>query len=223
MADQRIVNLCFHGIGEPSRRLEENEDRYWVSKAFFEEVLDYAAGRPRVRISFDDGNASDFEAALPALLKRRMRATFFPLAARLDEPGSLRRSDVRELSDQGMTIGSHGMTHRQWRRLTPELQQQELVSARQQLESASGSPVRAVACPFGIYDRRTLAALRRLGYEQVFTSDRATATERSWFQPRFTLDMADDLNSVRAIVEAVPRPLAMAKDAVRMAVKKQRW
>ena len=50
-----------------------------------------------MRLSFDDGNSSDVEIALPALRERGLPRRFFVVAGRLDRPGSLSRDDVREL------------------------------------------------------------------------------------------------------------------------------
>src|SRR5690349_7096366 len=106
MPDGRVVNVCFHGIGTPQRELEPGEAPYWVSEAAFHEVLDEIAGWPRIRISFDDGNASDLDLALPALVERGLTADFFVLAGRLESEGSLDVDAVRELCRAGMTIGT---------------------------------------------------------------------------------------------------------------------
>src|SRR5262249_9669647 len=102
---QRAVNLTFHGVGEIERRLDPGEELCWVTRDQFESTLDSIAGRSDVRITFDDGNQSDLEYALPALRKRGLNATFFVVAGRLDQPGFLDRAGVRELSAQGMAIG----------------------------------------------------------------------------------------------------------------------
>src|SRR5687768_1699714 len=110
MADS-IVNVCFHGIGTPARELEPGEDRYWIPVDVYHRVLDDVATWPSVRISFDDGNASDVEIGLPALLERGLTADFFVLAGRLGAAGSLDEAAVKELAAAGMTIGTHGMRH----------------------------------------------------------------------------------------------------------------
>ena len=65
-----VVNLTVHGIGPTDRPLEPDEDKTWVTVEQFEQVLDTAVGRPDVRITFDDGNASDVRIALPRLVER---------------------------------------------------------------------------------------------------------------------------------------------------------
>src|SRR6266511_1025697 len=102
------VNLAMHGIGRPARQLEPGENERWVSVEQFEEVLDAVGDRPDVHLTFDDGNSSDVEIALPRLVERGLTAEFFPLAGRLGQRGYVDRSGLRELARAGMEIGSHG-------------------------------------------------------------------------------------------------------------------
>ncbi len=196
VTDERI-NVCFHGVGTPARELEPGEAGYWITHHTFLAVLDLVAGDPRVRLSFDDGNASDIEAGLPALRARGLTATFFPLAGRLDRPGSLTADDVRALAAAGMPIGTHGMDHRPWRGLDPVQRHRELEEARARLEEVVGAPVTEAALPLGRYDRELLGRLRRLGYTAVHTSDRRWARGGAWMQPRFSIRTQDTVDSVR--------------------------
>ena len=190
------VNVCFHGIGEPGRVLEPGESPYWISHDAYLDILDVLADQPHVRISFDDGNASDIELGLPGLLERDLSATFFVLAGRLDRPGSLSKDDVRELVGHGMTIGTHGMDHRPWRGLDAGTRRRELEDARRVLRQVSGRPVTEAALPLGRYDRDLLAHLRDLGYTAVHTSDRRWARAGDWLQPRFSVREGDTADSV---------------------------
>ncbi|MCP3423018.1 polysaccharide deacetylase family protein [Nocardioides pinisoli] len=201
--DER-VNVCFHGIGSPQRPLEPGEARYWITVDTFHEVLDLLADRPQVRISFDDGNASDVEIGMPALVARGLSATFFPLAGRLDAPGSLSTSDLRDLASAGMTVGTHGMDHVPWRGLDPASRHRELVTARDRLGEAVGMPVDEAALPLGRYDRQLLNHLRRLGYTRVHTSDRHRARPGSWLQARYSIRSEDTAASFGDTVLSSP-------------------
>jgi len=202
-----ITGICFHGIGKPPTGLEPGWHEYFVSAELLLAVLDEAAVRPGISLTFDDGNASDVEVALPALRERGLTATFFPVAGKLGQPGYLDAAGVRALSAAGMRVGSHGMWHRSWRDLDTQTEREELAVARSLIGSAAQAPVRAAACPFGSYDRRVLGALRRHRYEQVFTSDRRRARTGAWLQPRYSILRSDTLNSIRENILA-PRPLA---------------
>jgi peptidoglycan/xylan/chitin deacetylase (PgdA/CDA1 family) len=196
-------------VGTPKREMEPGEDRYWIGVDLFHAVLDEIRTWPQVRISFDDGNVSDLEVALPALLERGLTADFFVLASRLESAGSLDEKAVRRLHENGMTIGSHGMWHRPWRGMDPETRQAELVTARDRLAEVAGVPVDTAACPLGRYDRDLVGHLRRLGYRRVFTSDRRPARAQSWLHPRYSVRRDDTVASLRA--EALDGPGALSR------------
>jgi peptidoglycan/xylan/chitin deacetylase (PgdA/CDA1 family) len=217
-----VLNLCFHGIGTPGRELEPGEDRFWIEPHVFEGMLDAVAGDAGVRITFDDGNASDVEVALPALLRRPLDATFFVIAGRCGQPGALSREDVGELARQGMTIGSHGMRHRSWPSVHGEELREELVDAPRLLADAAGRPVHEAACPFGDYDRRVLRELRRAGFARVYTVDEGAADPDAWLQTRYSVRRSDTPERIAALArdpgEGLARELARS---VKQAVK--RW
>jgi peptidoglycan/xylan/chitin deacetylase (PgdA/CDA1 family) len=210
-----VVNLCFHGIGAPERDLEPDEDRYWVGEEQFGELLEVAGGEPRIRITFDDGNASDAEIALPALRHAGLSATFFVIAGRIGERGSLSAGQVRELSAAGMTVGNHGLRHRSWRSLDGRALEEELVEARAAIAEAAGRPVKEASCPFGEYDRQVLGALRERGYRRVFTVDEAPADPNSWLQARYTIRSTDTPASLERILAARNGPVASLRTAVK--------
>lgn len=216
-----VINLCFHGVGAPHRRLEEGEEPYWITKDSFIGILDLVADRNDVSLSFDDGNQSDIEIGLPALVERGLAAEFFPIASRLDCPGSLGGDDLRGLVAGGMSVGTHGMHHQSWRGIRGRDLEEELDAARSVLAAVIGRDVRTAACPLGAYDRRLLGELRKRGYVRVLTSDRALANPDSWLQPRFSVRAADDLQSIRLLLTCRPSALARARTRARILAK--RW
>jgi peptidoglycan/xylan/chitin deacetylase (PgdA/CDA1 family) len=187
----RVVNLCFHGVGTPERHLEPGEAQFWLEISQFEEMLTVIRRDSSLRLTFDDGNASDATLALPRLLGSGLVASFFVVADRLGKRGSLGLEDVRVLVRAGMTIGTHGMRHRSWRSLDDEALDEELIEARQRIADAAGKPIDQAACPFGAYDRRVLAALRRSAFKRVYTVDGGSATVGSWLQSRYTVKRTD--------------------------------
>lgn len=168
--------------------LEPGEKDVWLDVESFGAALDSIDGRINGRLTFDDGNASDVAHALPELRRRGMSATFFVVAGRVGQRGFLDAPDLRELVASGMRIGCHGMRHRAWRGLAERDLHEELVEARQVLETIIERPVAEAACPFGSYDRRVLRALDRAGYRRVYTSDGGVARADAWLQARTTID-----------------------------------
>jgi peptidoglycan/xylan/chitin deacetylase (PgdA/CDA1 family) len=217
----RSINLTFHGIGEPGRRLEPGERDVWVSREQFYSLLDCAVGRKDVVITFDDGNASDLELALPALHDRGLTATFFVVAGRLGASRFLDEAGVRAVAAAGMEIGCHGMHHRHWRGLDEAALHEELVEAKAVLEETVEQQVTQAACPFGSYDRRVLRALRGYGYRHVFTSDRGLARPGDFLQPRNSVGPYDP-PGLLAEIPARDTSLSRAlRRRVKLAVK--RW
>ena len=209
-----VVNLCFHGIGAPERDLEPDEERYWVAEEQFGELLEFA-GRTNMRITFDDGNASDAEIALPALRRAGLSATFFVIAGRIGERGSLTPDHVRELAEAGMTVGNHGLRHRSWRSLDERALEEELVDARAAIAEAAGRSVDEASCPFGEYDRRVLAALREHGFRRVYTVDEAPAQPDAWLQARYTIRSTDSPATLERLLGVRNGPVASLRTAVK--------
>jgi peptidoglycan/xylan/chitin deacetylase (PgdA/CDA1 family) len=181
------VILAGHGVGRPARPLDPGEDDRWLTVEQLERVLDVAAGRDDVHLTFDDGNESDVEIVLPRLADRGLTAEFFPPAGRLGQRGYLDCAGLRELVHAGMEIGSHGWEPRDWRRLDDRHADRELKDAPKLLGDLCGRPVRRYSLPFGAYDRRVLARLRQAGATRVYTSDGGEARRDGWLQARTEL------------------------------------
>ena len=202
--------LNFHGIGTPGRALEQGEAPYWITADLFAGIVELVAGRPdraHIAITFDDGNASDLAIAAPLLEAHGLAAEIFVLADRLDQPGSLSRRDLGTLQEMGMTIGSHGAAHTDWRRLDGIGQTREFEEARAEIADAAGTPVSAAAIPFGAYNAGVLRALRPLGYARVYTSDGGAMRPGAWLCPRTSVRDGMTLDTVRAILDGHMTPL----------------
>jgi len=216
---ERVFRLIFHGVGDPPRALEAGEDKVWISLASLRSVLDEVVQRPDVRLSFDDSNRSDHDLVLPELVARGLRATFFVVAGRIDQPGFLTRAALRELADAGMSIQSHGMRHRVWRGLDEASRHEELVVARELIAEMTGRPVNEVAIPFCLYDRRILRQLRDAGYRHVHTCDGGAANPAEWLQPRTQISCGEDGRKVAQIT--APKLSARIERTLKTTVK--RW
>ncbi|HEY6260516.1 MAG TPA: polysaccharide deacetylase family protein [Nitrospiraceae bacterium] len=199
-----LIILNFHGVGPITRNIDDSEHDCWLDQSSFEEMLDMVRDHSHVRLTVDDGNASDVEIVLPTLLKRGLSATFFICSGRLDQPTFLSLAQVQELRAQGMGIGSHGVAHVPWRKLSADRLFDELEGSRQVLEKVCGAPVDTAACPFGAYDRTVLNGLRRAGYRRVFTSDDGAAIEKHWLQSRTTVTRSMPLAQIQQLIQHGP-------------------
>lgn len=214
----RRVALCFHGIGAPGRELEPGEERFWIGREQFEDILRAVHAHPRtVDITFDDANESDFTEALPLLLRLGLSAQFFVITGRLDRPGSLSRREVGAMHAAGMAIGTHGVTHRSWRELAEErMLDAELTGSVQALHEITHSGVTTAALPQGQYDRRVLATLERHGFTRVYSVDEGSSRASSRLRSRYTVINEDSAASVSVIIDSPDGPL---RDRVLRAAK----
>lgn len=218
------IGLNFHGIGEPLRMLESGEAPYWLSSDQFEHVLDQVAVAPdpaAYTITFDDGNLSDHDIALPALVARGLQARFFVLTGRIGQPGSLDIGHIQALIEAGMVIGSHGIDHVAWPTLDDAALERELCTSRARLEDICGHPVTEAGIPFGRYDARVLKALHAAGYTAAWSSDGGTLHHKAYLRPRTSLrgDMSGGV--MQSILSGRMPPLRRLRRAFGMA--RRRW
>lgn len=211
--------IILHGIGTPKRALEPGEEVFWLSRDRFCAALDLIAGMgPGAPfITFDDGNASDIEVALPELQVRGLTATFFLLASRLGQPGSLTEADVTELAQAGHRIGLHGADHVDWRHLDADARAREWVASREKLAALSGQPVDEAAAPFGFYDRQVAHDLRTLGFVALHTSDRGQARQTDFIRPRNCLEGEMSDSALQDMLRGHVRPLRALRRGVGVA------
>jgi peptidoglycan/xylan/chitin deacetylase (PgdA/CDA1 family) len=222
MSDGSVLILNWHGIGPPQRPLEPGEDLTWVDTARFESILDVVVQRADIQLTFDDGNASDIEIALPRLTQRGLSAQFFVLAGRVGERGLVDEAGLRKLVEAGMDIGSHGWAHRDWRSTPTAALDDEIDRAPRVLAEMVGRPVDAVAVPFGSYDRKVLRRLRRSAVRRVYTSDGGRTDPDRWMLSRFSIRHDTTPAHVRALLDARPGYARRTAQSAKLWAKRNR-
>lgn len=190
MSSKNSYVVNFHGIGIPARALEADEVLYWISAEKFTQslaLIKKLQHSQNLIVTFDDGNISDYEIALPALSKAFIRGIFFVLANKIDRKGYLTTEQIRAISASGHEIGLHGMDHVDWTQLDDKTLVRETEEARLVLEEITGKPINAVAVPFGRYNRVVLNKLKTLGFKRIYTSDQGKRFMETEVKPRFTV------------------------------------
>lgn len=143
-----------------------------------------AAHKPVV-ITFDDGDISNIEVALPMLQARAMIAMFFITSDFIGQPGMLSAADVRSLADAGMGIGSHGRSHAFLEDLDTDALHAELHESRTRLQEIGGREVTAIALPGGRGGERERRVAWALGYRSLSGSvpgPNRAARDDGWLQ-----------------------------------------
>jgi peptidoglycan/xylan/chitin deacetylase (PgdA/CDA1 family) len=97
-------------------------------------------------------------------------AEFFVNTATIGQPGYLSWGQVVEMRHAGMSFQSHAHDHVVLPGLPPRLLERQLQTSKQRLEDRLDTGVDFLAAPYGLFDRRVVAAAREVGYRAVCTS-----------------------------------------------------
>lgn len=190
MTGNMLPVLMYHGLHADERAHGRYDPVYSVHPDVFARQLDWllengyravsiggrtaddgvAAGRRPVAITFDDGDVSNVEVALPLLRERGMTAEFFITSDFVDTPGMLGAADVRVLAKAGMGIGAHGRSHRFLEDLDADTLDAELRDSRMRLSIITGQRVDTLALPGGRGGERERRAALANGYRRLFGS-----------------------------------------------------
>jgi len=130
-----------------------------------------------VGVTFDDGYEDFLDAAVPTLVKLGFSATVFVVAGMLGSENTwehggvprpqlklLEADGVREVSERGMEIGAHSVTHPRLPGLDSETLLREVEDSRQMLSEIVNAPVEGFSYPYGAVDRPAVRAAREAGY-----------------------------------------------------------
>lgn len=131
-------------------------------------------------ITFDDGYADNF-AAVEALQRRGMRATWFIVSGSIGrEPAwpadgrpdgrLLSASELRDMHASGMEIGSHTHNHVRLVEVDDACMASELAVSKATVEDLLGAEAPGFAYPYGIWDERREAAVEQAGYRYACTT-----------------------------------------------------
>jgi peptidoglycan/xylan/chitin deacetylase (PgdA/CDA1 family) len=123
----------------------------------------------RVALTFDDGHVSNMEAAQD-IAEQSGSADFFVNPERVGKQHYLSWTALREMADMGMSIQSHGHTHRYFNEMTDVEAAEELRRSKDEIEQHIGLPVTIFAPPGGRLTSRVPMIAGRLGYKAICSS-----------------------------------------------------
>jgi peptidoglycan/xylan/chitin deacetylase (PgdA/CDA1 family) len=115
-------------------------------------------------ITFDDGLFSDFVIAYPLLREKGLVATFFVTYSKIGANGYCSKQQLREMSDHGMEIGSHGLTHSYLVNMRRSQARNEIFESKERIEQIIGKPVFSFAAVGGHFEKWVLNDCREAGY-----------------------------------------------------------
>ncbi|HEX7029134.1 MAG TPA: polysaccharide deacetylase family protein [Gammaproteobacteria bacterium] len=184
--------LLYHSVRDSSGRKDPTaDDACTISAQQFADQLDIVgeAGHPVSTVSdlaevrgmrrgavmhervlvltFDDGTASHLDTVLHMLWERNLPGEFFVNPANVGRRGFLSWNELRGMSSAGMSIQSHGYSHRYMDELDDAGVVDELLRSRKTIEDRLGQAVTVFAAPGGRVNHFIAALARRVGYKAV--------------------------------------------------------
>lgn len=186
-------------------------------------LVDYYLGKgspPPARavvITIDDGHASVYHYAFHILKKYGFPATLFIYPCCIERANyALNWSQIREMANQGLEIGSHTRYHPNFRierrRLSPtayeELVTTELTSSKKILEEKLQRSILYLSYPFGYHDEVLEKRAYEAGYQAMFTIARHPCEPSSsrGALARFMISPRTSLHSFAHILSPAGRP-----------------
>lgn len=142
-----------------------------------EEFLEAAQSGKRlpqnsVIITFDDGEDAFYTKVYPLLLKYQIPATVFVITEWIDKPGYLSWRQLRIMSPEVVTIGSHTASHRYLPDIPLDEVKKEFMESKQVLEKELKRPVSFLSYPVGGFSADIERAAQETGYLAAFTTNR---------------------------------------------------
>jgi peptidoglycan/xylan/chitin deacetylase (PgdA/CDA1 family) len=172
-AGARRLHLLYHEL-RPSGSAYSyvvDTDAFDRHLAFYASLQSRPTASLRPAITFDDGHISNYEFALPRLSALGLKAHFFITAGWTEtKPGYMGWKELRALHADGQIIGGHGWSHTLLTHCDPAQLDHELRTTRLTLEDKLGAAVTTMSLPGGRYNSQVMAACRKAGYTQIFTS-----------------------------------------------------
>jgi len=157
-----------------------------------------------VSLTFDDGWESDYTIAFPVLKKYNINATFFITTGWIDQKGFLKASWIKEMSDSGMEIGSHTVTHPYLTELSKKKVYDEFRTSKNVLEDMLGREITGVSIPGGAYNRKIIEIAQEVGYKYVATSSPGVNKKKGGIVARFSIHNLTSLNDINKLLNRSP-------------------
>ncbi|MBG9914905.1 polysaccharide deacetylase family protein [Bacillus sonorensis] len=188
----RIPILMYHSISSGnSLRVPEAEFRghmKWLKEngyytltpeeAYTVLTEDKMPRKKSVLITFDDGYTDNYTKAYPILKEYGMKATIFMIGKSVNGSHHLTAKQMKEMSQNGISIESHTISHVELNGLTPERQLSEMTRSKKQFDAMFGQNTVMLSYPVGRYNETTLKLAKQAGYQMAVTTEPGAASRK---------------------------------------------
>lgn len=148
----------------------------------FTTIADRGTSDNPILITFDDGYSCIREFAAPILHEYDAPATIFAITDYVGKKNSwdyfpeakqithMAWTELRELSDLGWEIGSHGSTHKRMIHMSQKMIRKELRESKLELENQLGKEILTFCPPFNAWNSELVYEIEQAGYRSIAIS-----------------------------------------------------
>jgi peptidoglycan/xylan/chitin deacetylase (PgdA/CDA1 family) len=154
--------------------------------------------KPSYLITFDDGFKSDYTIVLNLLKEFNAKAIFFIVPEFIGKKDYLTWEQVKEISDSDMEIGSHSLSHPNFKLLSNDERINELKNSKILIESIIGKNINSFSIPFGFTDIELEKLVFKCGYRFCFNSEHGLFTDFKKSIPRNSINSKIDLKKIHS-------------------------
>jgi peptidoglycan/xylan/chitin deacetylase (PgdA/CDA1 family) len=147
-----------------------------------------------VALTFDDGYADAYTAALPVLQEYGATATFYIVSGFVGHDAYMGWDEIRALRSAGMEIGAHSISHIDLTTLSHDENVDQIGRSGAEIAAQIGAPVRSFCYPAGKFNAEIAAITRDRGYTSATTTIQEGAQNDLFALPRVRIygDMSQD-------------------------------
>lgn len=202
---KEVPVLCYHQIRDWKASDSKSAKDYIIPVSTFKEhvkmladsgyhtvlpdqVYDYLVygkalpSRP-VMLTFDDTEENQFLVARTELKKYGFKAAYFVMTVSLGRPHYMSKAQVRQLSDEGNTIGSHTWDHHNVKKYQGKDWEIQIDKPTKTLEEITGKKIEYFAYPFGLWNKEAFPELKKRGFKAAYS----LADKKDQQDPLFTI------------------------------------
>jgi len=121
-------------------------------------------------LTFDDGYDDFYYYALPELQRRNLKGVLYIVTDFIGKPGYLNKSQILEIKNYGIEIGSHTLSHRNLLNLNKEEADKEIRDSKKYIEDLIGEKVVSFCYPAGKFSPEIEIMVEDVGYDFAVTT-----------------------------------------------------
>ena len=121
-----------------------------------------------ILLTFDDTREEHYRLAAPQMTKYGFKGVFFIMTVSINRPGYLTKIQIKNLSENGHTIGAHTWDHHLVTKYTGTDWTTQITKPKKKLEDITGKAVNFFAYPSGIWNSTAITQLKNKKYQLAF-------------------------------------------------------